>query len=217
MSKLKKTYDVFQYILTISGYIVISIVILFLVYICIEAMGVPFKEWGVASILGAIAKYLFFSAVALWFLSALIAYFIGKRLGIDEEKQQRIEDLKEAMQALQEEKKQEARKRTRNVESPLDGLTDKQIAVVHEVLLSIPTNEKGIIRNSELMGLIHALDADGNLKKNFSLQDIVDWVEELREPDKVDPRFVSEYAYRPAESTITKMGNMVRRGFDKLR
>lgn len=217
MSKLKKTYDVFQYILTISGYIVISIVILFLVYICIEAMGVPFKEWGVVSILGAIAKYLFFSAGALWFLSALIVYFIGKRLGIDEEKQQRIEDLKEAMQALHEEKKQEARKRTRNIESPLDGLTDKQIAVVHEVLLSIPTNDKGIIRNSELMGLIHALEADGNLKKNFSLQDIVDWVEELREPDKVDPRFVSEYAYRPAESTITKMGNMVRRGFDKLR
>ena len=217
MNTLKKAYDFFQNLKTVFLWVFGVVCVLFLIYVCLDACGLHISKWQYAYILGAMGKYGFFGSFVVMLVAEAIAGIIGKRLGIDEEKQQRIEDLKEAMQALKEEKKQEARKRTRNIESPLDGLTDKQIAVVHEVLLSIPTNDNGIIRNSELMGLIHALEADGNLKKNFSLQDIVDWVEDLRDPDKVDPRFVSEYAYRPAQSTITKMGNMVRRGFDKLR
>ena len=216
MDKLKKAYDFFQSLKTIFVWTFGAVCVLFLIYVCLDACGLHIGKWQYAYILGTLGKYGFFGSFVLILVSEAIASIIGKRLGIDEEKQQRIEDLKEAMQALQEETKEQARKRTRNVESPLAGLTDAQIAVVHDVLLSIPVNEKGIIRNSELMGLVHALEADGNLKKNFELQDIVDWIEDLRQPAKVDPHFISEYSYRPAQSTITKMGNMVRRGFDKL-
>ena len=214
MSKLKKTYDVFQYILTISGYVVISIVILYLVYICIEAMGVPFKEWGVASILGAIAKYLFFSACALWFLSALIGYFIGKRLGIDEEKQQRKDEMKEVLQEIEAEKKTRT-KTVFNGKNPLVDLSPEQTAVVHKFLCEIP-DQGDHIKTSELKHILHALEDRGDIDLSHREQ-VIAWVEDITQRSVDTSKFWNEYDWRRSKDQEKKWGKKIIEAFDKLR
>ena len=128
--------------------------------------------------------------------------------------------MKEILQEIKAEEKEMNKVKAaiqKEVDSPLRGLTEQQEKVVLDVLFDIPVNDKGFIANAELMGLIHALDLDDNLKKNVELEDVIAWVEYIRFPDKVDAaHFKSEYSYRPSPTTISKMGNRVRKGFDKL-
>lgn len=137
----------------------------------------------------------------------------------NEEREQQKSDMKEILREIKAEEKAKPRPTIfseAEIHIPLKGLTPEQTSIVHGLLQKIPVTGTGVIRNSELMAFIRALSADDNLDDG-NLDEVVRWVEYVTE-QKVDAaHFKSEYNYRPTDKNITKMGDLIRREFDKLR
>ena len=129
--------------------------------------------------------------------------------------------MKEIMQEIKEDEKVERKQKKtepNDAKCPLIDLTPAQIGVVQDIIQKIPVGR--YIGNAELMALFRALQADGYLppkKKDLDLDTIIDWVNSFMSPAEVDAvHFRSEFYIRPKDNKITKMGNKVRQGFDKL-
>ena len=201
-------------VVTLCTYLIIRFIIIIL-----GKFDIDVESWSSYDSLARVYEIISLIIIVVSIASFLAAAVLSE-WATDEEKEKKKTEIKEAVREIKEEDKARNKVKAaiqKEVESPLRGLTDQQNQVVLDVLMDIPVNDKGFIANAELMGLIHALDADDNLKKNVELEDVIAWVEYIRFPDKVDAaHFKSEYSYRPSKTTITKMGDRVRKGFDKL-
>ena len=146
--------------------------------------------------------------VAIFAIASLLILSVW---ATDEEREQVKTDMKEIMQEIREEEKVERKHKKiepNDVKCPLIDLTPAQIGVVQDIIKKIPVGR-----------YIRALQVDGYLpkRKDLDLDTIIDWVNSFMSPAEVDAvHFRSEFYIRPKDNKITKMGNKVRQGFDKL-
>ena len=184
------------------------------------------SEWCVLGILLVMLVVLFFKP-GKWFwwvsgiplLLAMAINIVSRHWATDEEAEEFKRAVKEAVQEYKEEEKKKPKPTIfdeSDIHTPLKGLTPQQEAAVHQLLQKIHVNDNGFLRNAELMAFIRALSADGNIDAS-DLDAVIRWIEYVSK-HKVDAaHFKSEYTYRPTDKNITKMGNLIRREFDKLR
>lgn len=157
--------------------------------------------------------------LTLFFLSFAV-FIITSFWATDKEREQKKADMKEILQEIKEDEKVERKQKKteyNDAKCPLIDLTPAQIGVVQDIIKKIPVGR--YIGNAELMALFRALQADGYLpkRKDLDLDTIIDWVNSFMSPAEVDAvHFRSEFYIRPKDNKITKMGNKVRQGFDKL-
>lgn len=209
-----KYYELFKRLANISIGVFITMLILFCVLTFIGKSGIS-----IYSILNKIGLYILFISLGLALLFELLTGIIGKYLGIDEDTEEFKRAVKEAVQEYKEEEQKKPKPTIfdeSDIHIPLKGLTPQQQAVIHQLLQKIHVNDKGFLRNAELMAFVRALSADGNID-DTNLDDVVRWIEYVTKYKVDTAHFKSEYSYRPTDKNITKMGNLIRREFDKLR
>ena len=217
MSKKEKAYKFFDK----AGHIAFDLfgvgMLLGIVYLCLDICGVSLKDWEYVHILRRIIKYLFFGSFGLIMIFGLISYYIGKSLGIDEEKDKRIAEYKEAMRELQEEssKKKRLIPSDERIKSPLKGLTPQQENVIVDLLCNKISVVNGHLKTSELKHLLKALALDGNLDDS-DIERVIAWVEQ-QTGQQVDSRnFKYDYTAKISDPQVTKWGNKIRERFELI-
>lgn len=213
--KIDRAHKISKRILEIGINCLFALLFSMLLKPLLAMLGVVIEAWAcypaiclVYKVLGAI-----FGITAIL---GLIPTMILSLWATDDEKQQRKEEIKEAVREMNDEDKQSKRRlpEIKDVKSPLVGLTPVQEGVIIEMLRKIET-ENGHLKTSKLKNLLLALKAQGDLDGSNMMQ-VIAWVEQST-GEKVDERnFKHDYQYKTSDKEITKWGDLIRAEFDKL-
>ena len=150
-------------------------------------------------------------------LIAILLNVVSAHWATDEEKEQRKQEIKDAVREYKEEESSKP-KRTifspDEIKCPLIKLTPQQVAVVHDILQHI-TEQNGHLKTSDLVQILRALKGQGDLDDS-DMQQVIAWVEYVTEK-KVDVRnFKYDYNSKYSETGVIKWGNKIRAKFEKL-
>ena len=156
--------------------------------------------------------------IAICGIGALCGVFptlIFSLIASDNEKQQRKEEIKEALREIEDENKQSKRKKIDNdVICPLKGLTPQQIDVIVRFLNDIHV-DNGHVKTSDLKHLLLALKRQDVLDDR-DMDGVIRWVEEVTS-NAVDSRNLKyDYDTKYSEKEIGKWGDRIRNAYDKI-
>lgn len=156
------------------------------------------------------------SCITLLFVSFAVL-IVSSFWASDDKKKQRIEDLREAMQELQEEEIKKKRKvpSDERIKSPLKGLTPQQEDAVIDLLRNKILVVKGRLKTSELKHLLKALQLQGDLDDS-DMDHVIAWVEQVTGYDVDDRNLKYDYVAKLSEKEISKWGNIIRERYDQI-
>lgn len=213
--KIDKAHNITNRIVNIGFCCLLALGFSILLKPLLAMLGVVIEGWECYPIICLVYKCLG-AILGIITVLGLIPTMILSLWATDDEKQQRKEEIKEAVREMNDEDKQSKRRLPEigDVNSPLVGLTPAQEGVIVEMLRKIEV-EHGHLKTSKLKNLLLALKAQGDLDDSNMLQ-VITWVEQST-GEKVDERnFKHDYQYKISDKEITKWGNQIRAQFDRL-
>lgn len=168
---------------------------------------------------GVVATILILALVCTFVLVAihLVRTMSQKEKNLDEEKEQRKNDIKEALQEIREEEIQKKRiiPSDERIKSPLKGLTPQQEAVIIDLLCNKILVENNRLKTSELKHMLIALKRQGDLDDS-DMDRVITWVMQVTGYD-VDARNLKyDYTAKFSEKEISKWGNKIRERYDQI-
>lgn len=182
------------------------------------------SDWCIKGILlvGLIVMFIYHEKPFWWTAGILlgVSVLVNVISGIwatDEEKEQRKNDIKEALQEVQED---EIRKKRRipsdeQIKSPLKGLTPQQEAVIIDMLRNNILVENNRLKTSELKHMLLALERQGDIDVS-DIDRVIAWVMQVTGYD-VDTRNLKyDYTAKYSEKEIVKWGNKIRERYDQI-
>ena len=164
-------------------------------------------------VVNSVIKNTFITLFFLSFATLLVSSFWST----DDEKEERKNELKEAMQEARAEEIQKKRiiPSDERIKSPLKGLTPQQEQVIIDLLRKKILVVNGHLKTSELKHLLKALSLDGNLD-DHDLDKVIAWVEQ-ETGEIVDGRNLKyDYETKISDKEVTKWGNMIRERFELI-
>jgi|GEM_PF-4459494 len=173
---------------------------------------------GIIILIGVVAMFFKPASWVWWMIGVLfvitvIVNFISGHWATDEEQEDLKRMIKQAVQEAKEEKPTN-KPIIGDKRSPLINPSEKQEAVIVNILRQIPESE-GHIKTSELIQILRALKGQGDLDDS-DLDRVIYWVETVTAKNIDVRNFKYDYIHKFSESKVIKWGNIIRAEFDKI-
>lgn len=179
----------------------------------LAALGFDMENYACFAIIKAIYKY---TGIVLGIISILAICVTGilSFWATDDEKEQRKEEIREALREEQEAQAKKKRDYMPPRETPLIGLSEKQEGIINSFLLDIPI-VKGHLKTSELIQILRALAGQGDLDDSDK-DALIYWVEKVTGKEVDVRNFKYDYDSKFSEKGVIKWGNVIRAKFDAI-
>ena len=163
-----------------------------------------------------IPKFVMSIIITCFFLSFAVL-LVSSFWASDDEKKQRVENLREAMQELQAEELKKKRNvpADERIKSPLKGLTPQQENAIIDLLRNKILVENNRLKTAELKHLLIALKRQGDLDDS-DMDRVIAWVRQVTGYEVDERNLKYDYTSKFSEREIVKWGNKIRDAYDRI-